>query len=123
MRPLRMFPHSLTLPVLSLSAFTLPYDHTCLRDGQLAVTSRVAANFLPLNFKGGRHIKFAVAPIFCFGERAQYVSFSFPRIFKCVNLKKIKSRETVHFPQNPIRKLVKKRQNAVDGNRRVENMR
>lgn len=74
-----MFPRSFAPPVLSLSAFTLPYDHTCLRNGQLTMTSQVAANFLPLNFKGRRHIKFAVSSIFSVfeKERAPYVFFFF----------------------------------------------
>lgn len=61
-----MSPHSFTLPVLSLTVFTLLYDHTCIRNGQLAVTSQVAANFLPLDFRGSRHIKFSVSAVFCF---------------------------------------------------------
>lgn len=86
-----MFLHSLALPVLSLSAFTLLYDHTCIRNGQLAVTSQVAANFLPLNFKVSRHIKFAVSSVFfcvCAGPE-----FSSTDIFKCESRAEKKKKE------------------------------
>lgn len=79
MRPLRLSPHSFTLPVLSLTALTLLYDHTCIRNGQLAMTSQVAANFLPLDFKGRRHIKFAVSVVLCVMQKIFFII----DIFKC----------------------------------------
>ena len=78
------------------------------------MTSQVAANFPALNFKDGRHIKFAVSSIFFPGQHFSFTG-GFLNFFFYVNLKKKKKVGDGSFNQKSIRKSVEEKVKTLKG--------